>query len=94
MMTVYCIYLAGRKYKTTFIGKAFICGAEIGLAYNSNPAFQFLKKSVSYRLHYMLCNTGVQACIINYLVTLSNCNGILYFNPSLIKRNVLNEKQI
>lgn len=38
----------------------------------------------------MLCNSGTRTCIITIWLTLSSCNGILYFKLSLIKWKILN----
>lgn len=45
VVKVYNIYSVGRKYKTSFIGKSFICEDEMSSAKNSYLAVQFLKKT-------------------------------------------------
>ena len=61
VVKVYNIYSVERKYKTSFIGKSFICEDEMSSAKNSYLAVQFLKKNL---LCSVLCNSGIQTCVI------------------------------
>lgn len=81
VMKIYYTYLVARKYDLIY--REMHSSVRMKQAQHKTLMGQFS----SSKKHFVLCavqfwHTNMHD---NYLVTLSNCNGILYFNPSLIK---------
>lgn len=91
VMKVYYLYLIATKYTTLSTGQVLHLWGLNQLSKKFLPG-----NSVPQKKHFGFCamqfwHTNIYK---SYLVTPSNCNEILYFNPSLTKWNFLNKKQI